>query len=407
MNIKRLNADFGNSTNNFLFDSYYFEIPTCVVEVTKDQAESYFTNKVDDIDDLIDRLMISTTINEEEKYFLVGKLAEENPYANSHVGKMHNKIKSDIPYVVFLSAVAYYYKMKNPNEENVISVDVDSMKMMLPIWLLKSAEKFSIAQSNMANRFMGEHKVTLMTAGMETDLTINTKKAKCHIESEVSRWALKYKMTNDADENVTKIEKRPEAKKFDDYDTVLVDIGGGSTDEVLLTKGLGTPISKDSFQVIQIDPFLGRLEKLLREKLIEHFSDLRSLEKFIVQNYKEQSYILRNNNNGEKYDLTNPIVDMFKEYARLLVYKVTEPFSSNSKTVVKYVYIGGEAPILKPYIKAAITEMTNEQIMESNHFFLDELLDKDQTEVFQPTARTVNLAALELLSLNETKSNEQ
>jgi plasmid segregation protein ParM len=404
MKIERLNADFGNSTNNFLFDSYYFEIPTCVVEISKDKAESHFTNSVDEVGDLLDRLLISTTINDEDRYFLVGKLAEDNPYSNSHVGKMHDKINSDIPYAVFLSAIAYYYKVKNENGENVAQIEIDNMKMMLPIWLLKKEDKFSIGQNKMANRFLGEHSVRLMTSGMETELTIKVANAKCYIESEVARWALKYKMINDKDNKATVIEKRMESRKFEDNETVLVDVGGGSTDAALLTKGLNTPVSKDSFQVIQITPFLGRLDTLLKEKLLEYFTDLRSLEQFIVANYKNQKYILRNQNTGAKYDLTDPIIDMLKEYAELLVFKVMEPFQNNSKGVLKFVYFGGEAPILAPYIKECVKKMTNEEIMENNHHFLGELLEDDKSEIFKPAARTINLAALEILSLNERKS---
>ncbi len=400
-----MNADFGNSTNNFLVDSYYFEIPTCVVELKKEKAESHFTNTVDEVGDLLDRLLIATTINDEERYFLVGKLAEDNPYSNSHVGKMHDKITSDIPYAVFLAAIAYYHRLKNENGENVAEVDIESMKMMLPIWLLKKEEKFSIGQNKMANRFIGEHTVRLLTPGMETELTIKVGNSKCNIESEVARWALKYKMINDKERTATVIEKRNESRKFSENETVLVDIGGGSTDAVLLTKGLNTPVSKDSFQVIQITPFLGALETLLKEKLLEYFTDLRSLEKFIVANYKNQKYILRNQNTGAKYDLTEPIIEMLKEYAELLVYKVMGAFSSNSKGVLKFIYFGGEAPILAPYIKECVKKRTNEEIMENNHHFLGDLLEEEKSEIFKPTARTINLTALEILSLNERKSN--
>lgn len=399
MKVERFKADFGNSTANFLIDSYYFEIPTCVVEVTKEQAEGIFTNTVEDTADLLDRLLISTDIENEERFFMVGKLAETSPFANSHVGKMHDKIKSNIPYALFLAALAYSYKINEDSDTSSSSIEVDVMKMMLPIWLLKKEDKFSIAQSKMVNRFVGEHSVKLLTTGMETELTISINNAKCHIESEVGRWALKYKIVNNKEQGITAIEKRAEARKFDDYETVLVDIGGGSTDAVLLAKGLNTPVSKDSFQVIQVEPFLGRLEKLLKEKLLEHFSDLRSLEKFIVDNYATQQYVLKNNNTGEKSNLTEPIVQVLQEYADILVYKVMDSFKSNG--TLKFIYFGGEAPILEPYIKTSVQRITNEEIMENNHYFLNDLLEENKEEVFRPTARTINLTALEILSLSE------
>lgn len=404
MKVERLNADFGNSTGNFSCDSYYFEIPTCVVEISKDQAEGLFTNQVEDTADLLKRLVISTIINGEEHFFMVGKLAEASPFANSHVGKMHDKINSNIPYAMFLASMTYVYKINendSDNKNDKSTIEIDNMKMMLPVWLLKKENKFSIAQNKMVNRFIGEHTVKLLTPGMETDLTINIKNAKCHIESEVGRWALKYKIVKKEDNEVTVIEKRPEASKFDAYEVVLVDIGGGSVDSVLLAKGLNTPVNADSFQVVQVEPYLGRLDKLFREKLIEHFSDLRGLEQFIVDNYMTQRYVYKNPNTGSSVTLTEPIVQMLQEYSDILVYKVMESFKTTTREALKFIYFGGEAPILEPYIKHSITQITNEGIMENNHYFLSDLLEDTKDEVFPPTARTINLSALEILSLND------
>jgi len=76
-------------------------------------------------------------------------------------------------------------------------------------------------------------------------------------------------------------------------------------------------------------------------------------------------------------------------------------FDGNTKEALKFVYFGGEAPILEPYIKECVKHSTNEDIMENNHYFLSDLLEETIDEVFRPTARTINLAALEILSLSE------
>lgn len=399
MNIKRLNADFGNSTYNVLADSYYFELTTSVAEISKEEAEGLFTTTVDNVKDLLDRLLITTMIDDEERFFMVGKLAEANLKSNSHIGKMHDKITSHIPYVSFLASMAYYYKVNNLDAGEVGEIEIDKMQMMLPIWLLKKEDKFSTAQNKMANRFIKEHKVSLMTAGQELDLTIKVNAAKCHIESEVSRWALKYKMVREKDATV--ITKRIETKKFDDVSTVLIDVGGGSTDAVLLPEGLNAAVKRDSFQVINIDPFLGRLNKLLVDKLIQHFADVRLLEKFIVDNYKTQKYILKNPNTGEKTNLTEPIVSMLKEYADMLTYQVTQTFNGITDKTLKYIYIGGEAPILSPYINESIVKLYGEDIAENNHLFLADLIEEDDKEILKPNSRIINLVALEILSLNE------
>lgn len=92
---------------------------------------------------------------------------------------------------------------------------------------------------------------------------------------------------------------------------------------------------------------------------------------------------------------------MLQEYANVLVYKVMDSFNGNTTGALKFIYFGGEAPILEPYIKECVKRSTNEDIMENNHYFLGDLLDESTDEVFRPTSRTINLAALEILSLSE------
>ena len=70
---------------------------------------------------------------------------------------MHDKIKSNIPYVSFLGAVAYYSSLNSTKEDN--QIEIEYMSTMLPIWLLKREEKFSTAQRQMEARFLGEHTV--------------------------------------------------------------------------------------------------------------------------------------------------------------------------------------------------------------------------------------------------------
>lgn len=400
MDIKRFNADFGNSTNNFMLDGYYFEIPTNVVEISEKEASETFVSPITESKELLDRLVISTNYEGQEKFYLVGEFAEKSKLSNIHVNTMHDKIKSVIPYASFLAAVAYYNNLKSSKEDNIVNIDY--MSMMLPIWLLKRAEKFSIAENQMEKKFLGEHEVKIITLGMEKDIKINVEKSKCRIESEVARYAIKYKMTSN-DDNVIKIDKRQElVNKFSDYEVVLSDIGGGSTDAVLLGKGLTAPKGRDSFKVIDIEPFLGRLETLRKEKLLEYFHDLGALEKFIVANYKDQKYVLKDENTGESFDFTDIIKEMLQEYSDLLIFQIFNTFKTKDK-VIKFIYFGGESPVLKPYIKYSLLKNMTEQAVENNHFFLDEILEDDKKEIFKPTSRTINLTALEILSINEMK----
>ncbi|PET83724.1 hypothetical protein CN529_29540 [Bacillus thuringiensis] len=403
MKIGRNVADFGNSFNNFTVDGYYFELATNVVKVSKKKAEDLLVERILNPEDLLNSLLISTEIDGEESYYVLGRLAEDNQLANSHVNKMHDKIKSPIPYISFLGAIAYYHALNADKDDN--EVEIEYMSMMLPIWLLKREEKFSIAHKMMEQRFIGEHKVKVLTPGMERELTITVNTAKCRNESEIARHSLKYKMVaKDKNSDVISIEKRLEAEKFDDFEVVLTDIGGGSTDAVRLGKGLTTPKHRDSFQVIDIEPFLGYIDRFRKEKVLQYFKDLRTLETFIVKNYKDQEYVLTDENTGQEHDFTSEIVEALQEYAKILVAKVLDVFiPSSTNTVLKFIYIGGEAPVLEPYIRLALLEHMNETAAKNNHFFLSDIIKRDEKEIFAPTSRTINLAALELKAIDETK----
>lgn len=399
MKIKKIHFDFGNSTENVLADFYYFEMPTNVVSISPDKADKLFVNSISDPRALKDSMVIATQIDSKEKYFLVGEIAERSNLSNNHVGKMHDKIKSDIPYVSFLSSIAYYNALTSNKEDT--EVEIEYMSCMLPIWLLKREEKFSVAQRKMEERFIGEHTVKVITLGMEKEIKIKVKNVKCKIESEVARHALKYKMVKDSNnENAVVLEKR-NISRLADFSVVLSDIGGGSVDEAELGKNLTTPQTRDGFQVIDINPFLGHLEKLRKEKLLEYFHDLRALEKFIVKNYNQEKYVLKDENNGSTYDFTDIINQSLLEYAEVLVPKILGAFTPEGDEVLKYVYFGGEAPILEPFIKKVLLKYMSESAVENNHLFLDEILEEDERESFRPSSRTINLAALEILSLIE------
>jgi len=402
MDIMRLNCDFGNSTNNFMVDGYYFEIPTNVVEISEKEASEMFVSPITETKELLDRLVISTKYNDKEKFFLVGEFAEKSKLSNSHVNNMHDKIKSVIPYASFLAAIAYYTNLKSSKDDNVVKINY--MSMMLPIWLLKREEKFSIAANQMEKRFLGEHEVKIITLGMEKTIKISVENAKCRIESEVARHGINYKLVTD-DNNIMKIEKRQElTSKFNDYEVVLADIGGGSTDAVILGKALTAPKTRDSFKVIDIEPFLGTLETFRKEKGLQYFHDLGALEKFIVANYKEQKYVLKDENIGEQFEFTDMIKEMLQEYSDMLILQIFNAFKTKNK-VIKFIYFGGEAPILEPYIKISLRKHMTDQAAENNHFFLNEILEEDKREIFRPTSRTINLTALEILSINEMAKN--
>ncbi|WP_431818883.1 hypothetical protein [Bacillus pumilus] len=394
MNISRFNVDFGNSMYMNLIDGYFFELPTNVVEIKKEVAEGKFTTQIDNPADLKDRLLISTEIDEVERYFLVGEIAEKEVLGNNHINKLHNKVESHIPYVTFLAATAYYYSNYDAikksgvksNDQNMDNhVEIEYFQTMLPIWLLKKLNKFSEMQEKMVKRFLGVHTVKILTLGMENEIEITVKDAACRIESEVARWAIKKDF---------ELNDNEEAKQFKDYDVVACDLGGGTDDLALLPAGLKAPKDRDSFISNTEAPFLVHLERLRKDKLLEHFESVRELEKFIYTNIQKTKMIRTDGNTGKTYDLTDIIKNSLIEYAEIKITQVENAFTPPKDKVYKYLYFGGVAEILKEAISEVTREKYNAEISEANHIVAED-------------ARMLNLYGLEVLSRDEQVKREK
>ncbi|PDY47477.1 ParM/StbA family protein [Bacillus pseudomycoides] len=381
MKISMMNKDSGNSLDMNLIDGYYVEIPTNVVEISKEETESHFVATINNPKELLSRLLISTTIpgEDNERYFLVGDEAAKHALANNHVNKLHDKTTSHIPYVMFLSAVSFYHAINEQRESDDDTVNIEYFQTMLPIWLLKRTAKFSEAQNAMAERFTGEHQVTVHTPGMERTLKINVDKAACRIEGEIARLGIKKNF---------ELEDREEARQFDNNDTVLVDIGGGTIDLVLSPAGLKSPKNRDSMQPIDKLAYLSHIEKLRKEKFLEYFSDLRSFETFIVNNFQKPKMELVDGNTGKRVDLTDKIQSSLKEFAKILILKIQDVMPAPADKIYKYIYFGGVAPILETSIHEVIEEMYGAEIAQANHIFL-------------PDSRKLNLYGLEVKSRGE------
>lgn len=376
--IKRFNKDSGNSIEQCMVDGYYFEVTTNVVELDEKEAQAHFTSKIDDPKEFLKNILISSVIDDKERFFLVGEAAENHLLGNKHIARLHNKVESEIPYICFLAETAYYHVLNAESEQT--DVEIDYFSTMLPIWLLKKADRFSEMQEQMAERFRGEHNVSIITFGAERTLSIKVENSKCRIEGADARWAIKKNF---------KLEDNELARQFDEHDTLIHDIGGGTDDLALLPAGLKAPKNRDSLQSLTDIPYLQHIEKLRREKLLEFFPDVRSLEKFIFENVNKSKMELVDGNSGKTTDLTKVIHDSLYAYAKIYNAKVENIFPSPQGKMYKNVYIGGNAPVLQKFIEQVIQEKYGEEIKQQNHIFL-------------PDARKQNIYALEILSLNDT-----
>lgn len=387
--VKRANMDFGNSFLQAMVNGFYYEFATNVVELEEEEAEGYFTDSVSEGKEFLDRMLIATKWEGKKRYYLVGKSAQNHTLGNQHADQLHNKVKSHVPYISFLSGFAYYYSLKfdevqkgegGKQEEHVIEADYFST--MLPIWLLKQKNKFSEMQNEMAQRFIGDHEVEILTAGLEKTIVIHVKESKCRTESEVARWAIKKNFD---------LTDKDEARQFEKFKVIMVDLGGGTVDLALLQPGLLAPASRNDLKCITDIAYLEHIEKLRNEKLLEHFSDLRSLEKFIYENVHKGKMIRKYENTGESVDLTKEIHDSLRQYTKILVTKIEHAYPASGDEVYKYLYFGGVAYVLKKFIQDELQDRYNEQIVQDNHFFPEE-------------PRKLNVYALEVLSINETQN---
>lgn len=388
--IKRFNTDFGNSMFMSLINGYYVEMVTNVVEIDEERAEGYFVAPVETAEELYSNLLISTEIEGKTKYFLVGEAADQETLGNNHIKKTHDKLTSQIPYAIFLASCAYYYELKKneygikEDPEQTAEITIQYFSTMLPVWLLKNrGNKFSDVQKLMADRFAGEHHFTVLTPGMNKSFKINVEKSTCRNEGEVGRWALKKTFS---------LEDNPEASQFKSHDTIIADLGGGTIDCALLPAGLLAPRKRDDLQSIEDIPYLAHLEKLRKEKLVEHFATVRELDDFIVENIGKSKMERKDGLSGKTIDLKDIIHKSLYQYAKIAIEKIEDAFPAPKDKEYKYCYCGGVAGVLGEAVEKVIEQKYSRDIFERNH-------------VFPAEGRKFNLYGLEILSIKDTETD--
>jgi len=387
MRIKRMNSDFGNSVVASMIngEKEVIEIPTTVTKITKSEAEDYFPSKIEP-NELKDHLIIEL----DGTYYLVGSAALRKAGNDMHVGTLHNKIESDIPFVLFLSSVAVYEAMENdePLEDGAVDVEVDYFSTLLPIFELLESDKFSEKLNEMANRYKNDFSFRVITTGCEKTINLKVKESKCYAESLVARFALLYQFD---------LNPNPAAKKFEDHQCINCDLGGLTNDLVLLTPGLGNPKKRDDFKTVTNIQYLGLLKELVEGKLRRYFDSTKELDAFIVENYKNNKYLWVDGKTGEQSDLTEIIEEALRNFTNRLLELITNAFPRpETGKFYKYNYFGGIAPILREYIKEYVENKYGPEMFEEYHH-----IEPDTS------ARMLNLYGLEIISRQNTIASKQ
>ncbi|MEI7026173.1 Alp7A family actin-like protein [Paenibacillus sp. y28] len=375
MDITRWNSDFGNSMCQQLVDGNYFELPAAVCEVTEAEARSMFSEPIDK-----EKLLNNLLVRVDDRFYQVGAKAQGHALAHAHIDKLHDKSQSNTVLITWLSSIAYYHAYnvlsdKHANHE----VNVGYFTTLLPVWVVKKADKFSTALNRMAERFIVPKEVELLTAGFERTLKLVTAESVCKIEGEISRFALKYDLD---------VKKRDEAVQFDHCYTVINDLGGQSQDLSRLSYGLGKAQSSDDFASSTDQCYLAVLEQLRVSKLMTHFGDVRELEAFILKNTTTRKYLFTDPVTKQQDDLTNTIEHTLRNFAKIAIEKATNAFHFRYGDEVKFVHSGGVNEALKFYMMEYLIEKFGPELAATAH-------------VFPADARKLNLFGAEIAAKSE------
>jgi len=382
-NYQRIVYDGGNSTVQALVDGKYTEMPSAFTEIPKEKVGEIFGQTVDK-DKFFDELVVRVKIGEDDRYFKLGIKAQNDHFGNEHINRLNDKTTSPGVYANILGLIAYINAYENgvPAEKKA-KIDVDYFSTMLPVWLVKSKPKFKDALEAMSKRFQGVQEVEILTPGWEHTAEIEFKHCETRIEGEIARLALKYTLEGNPLDS---------AARFKNCLTQINDLGGQTLDSAKLGKNLTKPAGRDDFNSFNDETYLGYLERFRKEKVNQHFNDVRSLEKFITENAKNKKYILKDPVTHDKTDLTAVIEEGLRGFVSIIVPKAMNMFRYNSSDVVTHVWIGGVAELLRTYIEEFIRASYKEEVIE-NHYFPE-------------NARYLNLYGLEIDAKDELNKKE-
>ncbi|RJX40959.1 hypothetical protein D3P09_02775 [Paenibacillus pinisoli] len=384
MNITNWVADFGNSVLQNMIDGHYFEMPSSISEISEVDFNGLFANSVQ-ADSLNEHLVVK--IQDEtlgERYFLAGKKAQAKLLGNAHIHTLHDKTTSMTVWVTWLASLALYHATKLPEKEDDL-ISVEYFGTLLPVWLVKKARSFKEKLSSMADRFQTELSYELVTPGFERKINLKVKFAQCRIEGENARHALKY----DLEGNI-----RDDAERYKKAFTVINDIGGQSQDKCKLQPDLSGAETSDDFSSSTDQSYLAVLEKLRTDKLMDYFSNVRSLETFILDHVKTRNYVYKDPVKHAECNLTEIIEPVLHDFAEVAIQNALQSFSFQQGDTVYYVHIGGVNQALEEYMKEYLNGLLGEDVALKYH-------------IFPPESRKLNIYAMAIVAKNYTKRLEQ
>ncbi|QKS46864.1 hypothetical protein HUB94_20490 (plasmid) [Paenibacillus cellulosilyticus] len=351
-------------------------MPSSIAELKESEFKGLFAHDVSQ-EMLHEQIVISFMDGEKKRYFKVGEKAKADLLGNEHIFKLHDKTESVTVRALWMGGIAFYHAHKRPEQSNE-TIELGYMGTLVPVWLLKKASSFKEKIAQMEKQFQTQT-FELITAGYVRTITINVHQVRCRVEGETARYALKY----DLEQNL-----KEEAKKFKTAYVVIDDIGGQSQDLCKLQPDLGRAQTANDFASVTDQSFLTVLESFRKDKLMDVFSDVRTLETFIYEHVKERKFVYIDPITRKEKDLTAIIEPMLQTFSEYAMQKALQAFYFSYGQTVYYVHIGGVCHVLKFYMMSYLKEALGEDVATTYHIFPEE-------------SRKLNIYACEIIAKNE------
>lgn len=342
--------DNGNSEQDMIINGEVIQQPNVHVKIRKlpnlDELNEMYVAK-----NLLDNLIVTIETDEINNgtptTYYVGTYATTtgNILKNIEVGAVNSKIESDVPLVNTLANLAGFAVQKAYEAENIedeLTVNVD-MATALPV------TQYTQEQGALfANRFIGQHIVTVYVATRKVRVKLNIEYVKTipegvttsHFLVSGKNKELYKELAEDYNISLNDID-------FNDKKILHIAIGEGTT-EYPLTKGIG-------FKTHFIEGSPNGVGHAINA-ILPTFIKEKSLSKFSRQDF---SNILKDPTHKYYEDAVEIIQDSLEEQA-VLILDMAKQQVSRANNEIDYICVyGGGSILMKPYLKNSLRDFAD------------------------------------------------
>jgi plasmid segregation protein ParM len=347
--------DNGNSEQDMLINGDVIQQPNVHVKIRK-LPNLDELNEMKVAKDLLNNLIVTIETpeinNGTPTTYYVGSYATTtgNVLKNIEVGAVNSKINSPIPLVNTLANLAGYAVQKAYEEESLedeLTVDVD-MVTALPV-----TEYSKEQAATFANRFIGQHIVTVYIATRKVRVKLNIEYVKTLPEGVTTAHFLNSGKNKELFKEFSEDYKISLADvDFKDKKILHIAIGEGTT-EYPLTNGI-------SFNPHFIEGSANGVGHAIN-KILPEFRQEKSLSKFSRQEF---SNVLKDKTHKYYDDAIEMIQDPLEEQADLILDMAQQQVSRANNEIDYICVYGGGSILMKPYLKESLRDFADRTDMK-------------------------------------------